>query len=118
MTKRGRLSKEEKSYIEDNLDDGVEDIASSLDRSEAVVQKHIDETTTQEPDGEGELKAGDLMARNEKYGAVVMTEGASMAGDESKVSRIKEKNKEEKEKPAEVNVATRHRGSIHTIKGN
>lgn len=116
MTKRGRLSKEEKSYIEDNLGDGVEDIASSLDRSEAVVQKHIDETTVQEPNGSGEIKAGDLMARNEKYGAVVMTEGASMAGDESKISRIKDK--EEKEKPAEVNVATRHRGSIHTIKGN
>jgi len=116
MTKRGRLSKEEKSYIEDNLDDGVEDIASSLDRSEAVVQKHIDETTAQESDGSEGLKAGDLMARNEKYGVVVMTEGASMAGDESKISRIKEE--EEEEKPAEVNVATRHRGSIHTIKGN
>ena len=75
MTKRGRLSKEEKSYIEDNLDDGVEDIASSLDRSEAVVQKHIDEMTAQESDDSGGLKAGDLMARNEKYGAVVMTEG-------------------------------------------
>jgi len=117
MTKRGRLSKEEKSYIGDNLDDGVKGIASSLDRSETIVQKYIDETATQESDGSGGLKAGDLMARNEKYGSVVMTEPASMAGDESKVSRIKEKE-EEKDNTVEVNVATRHKGSIHTIKGN
>ena len=114
MTKRGRLSKEEKSYIEKNLASSAKLIAPDLDRSESIVQKYIDEIAIQEPEEIKELKAGDLMARNEKYGAVIMTETASMAGDESKVSH-RESVEEDDEK---VNVAGRHRGSIHKIKGN
>ena len=50
------------------------------------------------------------MGRNEKYGAVTMTEQASMLGDESKATKLEE------DKPEEVNVARRHRGAIHRIK--
>ena len=116
MTKRGRLSKEEKSYIEKNLASSAKLIAPDLDRSESIVQKYIDEIAIQEPEEQEPAgqKAGDLMARNEKYGAVTMTETASMAGDESKVSN-RESVEEDDEK---VNVADRHRGSIHKIKGN
>jgi len=107
MTKKGRLSKKEQAYIAEHSDDNVVDIAEALNRSENVVNKQlskIEDATPQLP------KAGDLMARNEKYGTVAMTEQASMIGDESKAT------KPEDDKPKEVNIARRHRGAIHRIK--
>lgn len=127
MTKKGPLSKSEKSYIEENQQLSADRIAEDLDRSEKSVSNYLAKLGDQEPkkespdkpsvsvsikgatdDAEGFIvpKAGELMARNEKYGAVVMTENASMAGDETKEERLPEK----------VNVAPRHRGSIHKIK--
>ena len=53
-------------------------------------------------------KAGELMARNNRYGTVIMTEQASMAGDGTKEERL----------PDKINVARRHRGAIHKIKGD
>lgn len=107
MTKKGRLSKKEQAYIAEHSDDSVADIAETLDRSEEVVSKQlskIEDAAPQIP------KAGDLMARNEKYGAVTMTEQASMIGDESKATEL------EDDKSKEVNIARRHRGAIHKIK--
>lgn len=101
MTKKGRLSKKEQAYIAEHSKDSVADIAETLDRSENVVSKEL----SKQEDVPELPKAGDLMGRNEKYGAVTMTEQASMLGDESKAT-----------KPEEVNVARRHRGAIHRIK--
>ncbi len=132
MTKKGPLSKSEKQYIEDNQGLAADEIAEELDRSEKSVSKHLaklaeqqalDESDKKEPavsaaitgtkkddsDEEPALpKAGELMARNDRYGAVTMTEQASAAGDISKPDRLAEK----------VNIAPRHRGSIHKIKGD
>ena len=119
MTKKGPLSKSEKQYIEDNQEISVVDLAKKLDRSEKSVNKYLATLNEEKPaasvtiSGSEEeeldtLKAGELMARNKKYGAVTMTEQASMVGDESKP----------KKDPQELNVAKRHRGSIHRIKGD
>ena len=107
MTKKGRLSKKEQAYIAEHSDDNVADIAEALNRSENVVNKQlskIEDAAPQLP------KAGEFMARNEKYGTVTMTEQASMLGDESKATELEE------DKPKEVNIARRHRGAIHRIK--
>ena len=106
MTKKGRLSKKEQAYIAEHSDDGVADIAEVLDRSEGVVSKEL----SKQEEAPELPKAGDLMARNEKYGSVTMTEQASMLGDESKDAQ------REEDKPKEVNVSRRHRGAIHRIK--
>jgi hypothetical protein len=107
MAKKGPLSKKEKTYIEKNQDLPVDEIAEDLDRSESSVTKYI---ATLEDNSKPQPMAGNLMARNEKYGATMMTESASMAGDESKPKV--------KADPKEVNVAKRYRGSIHKIKGD
>ena len=132
MTKKGPLSKSEKQYIEDNQELPVGDLAEELDRSEKSVGKYLvklgeqqalDKSDEKQPavsaaitgtkkDDSGEEpalpKAGELMARNDRYGAVTMTEQASAAGDITKPDRSPEK----------VNIAPRHRGSIHKIKGD
>tara|TARA_R110000824_G_scaffold227812_1_gene415658 strand:- start:1161 stop:1484 length:324 start_codon:yes stop_codon:yes gene_type:complete len=107
MVKKGPLSKKEKTYIEKNQDLPIEEVAEELDRSESSVTKHI---ATLKDDSKPETMAGKLMARNEKYGATIMTESASMASDASKPKV--------KPDPKEVNVAKRYRGSIHKIKGD
>tara|TARA_R110001583_G_scaffold65330_1_gene188862 strand:- start:584 stop:910 length:327 start_codon:yes stop_codon:yes gene_type:complete len=106
MTKKGRLSKKEQAYIAEHSGDNVADIAEALDRSENVVNKEL----SKQEDVPELPKAGELMGRNEKYGAVIMTEQASMLGDESKATELEE------DKPKEVNIARRHRGAIHKIK--
>lgn len=42
--KKGRLSKLEKFYIENNLDESPSDIAKELDRSVGIVKRHIERT--------------------------------------------------------------------------
>ena len=106
MTKKGRLSKKEQAYIAEHSDDSVAAIAEALGRSENVVNKEL----SKQEDVPELPKAGELMGRNEKYGAVTMTEQASMLGDESKATKLEE------DKSEEVNVARRHRGAIHRIK--
>ena len=107
MTKKGPLSKKEKTYIEENRSLAAEEIATELDRSEASVRKHI---ATLKDDDKPQSIAGEQFARNQKYGATIMTENASMAGDATKGKRQPSEE--------EVNVAKRHRGSIHKIKGD
>ena len=102
--KKGPLSNKEKAYIEKNADKKtVEELCSKLDRSERMVTNHLNSLTTLDSDAvetvdvvepasqdvEAETKspgvrAGDLFARNEDHGVTIMTESASMAGDESK----------------------------------
>ena len=107
MTKKGPLSKKEKAYIEENKSLPVEELAEELDRSEASVNKHI---ATLKDDDKPQSIAGEQFARNQKYGATIMTENASMAGDATKGMRQPSEE--------EINVARRHRGSIHKIKGD
>ena len=106
MTKKGPLSKKEKAYIEENKTLSVEELSEKLDRSEASINKHI---ATLKDDDKSQSIAGQQFARNEKYGATIMTENASMAGDATKGKRQPEEK--------EVNIAKRHRAAIHKIKG-
>ena len=98
MTKKGPLSKEERAYIEEHANSDTEEVAEHLGRSVAVVQRFLDALPPT-------LKAGELFARNEKYGSVSMTENASMVSDENR-------SKSAPDPP------TRQRGSIHKIKGD
>ena len=95
--KKGPLSKVEKSYIENNIEEGVIALAKSLDRSENIVQKFIKKTTEEEtkPD------SSNLYVRDSNKVATIMTEAASMAADESR---------------KEPYTPNRYRGVIHKIK--
>ena len=103
--KKGPLSNSEKSeikiYLTENQD--AKSIAVHLNRSENIVQKHIDLTSPQVEDKFVMPKAeeletieppvrtrtSELFARNEKYGVTVMTPQASEAGDDSRHKRVK-----------------------------
>lgn len=101
--KKGPLSNSEKSDIENYLteDQDANSIATHLNRSESIVQKHIDsleyktekaetvetaETVEATPD---RTRTSSLFARNEKYGVTIMTPQASEAGDDSRHKRVK-----------------------------
>ena len=107
--KKGPLSNSEKErislYLTENQD--VESIAGHLNRSENIVQKHIDSTSSQVEDKFVMPKASELetiedtpersqtsslFARNEKYGVTIMTAQASEAGDNSRKGRVKAAN--------------------------
>lgn len=109
MVKRGRLSKEEKQYITEHAEEGSKTISKHLDRSVASIEKILE--GQEESDTATKSKSGDLMARNEKYGAVIMTESASMAADESKKPSSKKEESEE-----EPSIPSRYRYSLHRIK--
>ena len=82
MAKKGRASKIELFYIKNNSSSmSVEEIASDLGRSAAFVKKYLPSTEVA-PDG-GPV-VGDLMARKDDKGVVIMTENASMRADELK----------------------------------
>tara|TARA_R110000824_G_C15231618_1_gene678618 strand:- start:3508 stop:3819 length:312 start_codon:yes stop_codon:yes gene_type:complete len=100
--KKGPLSKKEKAFITEHKKDDIKSIASELNRSVSVIERF--HSTLEE---EALSKAGDLMARNRRYGVVTMTEGASMAGDENR-----KKSKETKPDP----VSPRLKGSIHKFR--
>jgi hypothetical protein len=129
--KKGPLSKSEKKYISENVDEtAVTVMATSLDRSTSIVQKYVDtlstlkdtakrflgtpetsvattkkepveQTTKKEPTGQ----TSNLFARNKERGVTIMTENASIAADESKAKR----------KEA-ANGVPRYKKHIHTIK--
>jgi hypothetical protein len=98
--KKGPLSNEEKDFIRTNAGDfsNVEELATKMDRSVLIVTKllaAIAEETTQD------ISA--LFARKEERGVTIMTEAASIAGDN---------NKEKKS----VQTPPRYRKYIHKIK--
>lgn len=82
MSKKGPLSKTEKDIIASSATTPVPELAKRLERSETVVQKYL--TTIQTQDNSAVGKDINLFARNKDRGVVVMTESASMAGDEHK----------------------------------
>ncbi len=96
--KKGPLSKKEKDFIDDNKSMSNEDIAKKLERSVKVISRYVEISG---PDGE--TQTSQLFARKEDRGVTVMTEAASMAGDENKANR-------------EIKSPKRYRGVIHKIK--
>ena len=98
--KKGPLSNEEKSYIEENLEIDVKELAESMDRSVKLVKAHVDKIAPQEQPKQ-EPKTMQLLARNADRGVVVMTESASSHFDENRT----------RSKPPR-----RYEGMIHKIK--
>ena len=85
--KKGPLSNKEKDFIKDNLvkfKDNMDGLAAELGRSASVVEKFVKTLPEQSNTAES---ASSLYAKNKERGVTVMTEAASMAGDESKKSR-------------------------------
>ena len=99
--KKGPLSNEEKSYIEENLKMDVKELAESMDRSIKLVKAHVDKQSLPEPKPKEDSKTMQLLARNADRGVVVMTESASSHFDENRT----------RSKPPR-----RYEGMIHKIK--
>ena len=120
-TKRGPFSKEEREYIEKSKSKSSAYIAKKLNRSQDSVEQYLNKTAEEnmkvEPDQEPaqepvevkESLAMSLMARNEKYGAVVMTENASMVSDDSRRARAQK---------GRSPVSSRYKSAIHVINPN
>ena len=83
---KGPLSKVEKFYIENNKNKTASELTKDLGRNQKTITKHIDsievtkEHIAKSKSGDAPT-AGELMARNEKYGVSIMTQEASMAGE-------------------------------------
>jgi len=111
--KKGPLSKAEKTQIDDMLrqGDGVATISDTTNRSEKVITKFIasreavEQSTTNTKAETPKGEAGKMFARNEKYGATIMTQNASAASDESRAKRQES-----------ANSTNRFDGRIHIIK--
>jgi len=97
--KRGPLSNKEKQFIDSNTSMSVQEVATKLERSVSVVSKYVEI----QKDEETTSPIHNLFARKEDRGVTVMTEAASMAGDENRDKRATSSPK-------------RYRGVIHKIK--
>ena len=91
--KRGPLSQKDKEYLEKNKDKDALSLSKKLKRNEDSIQKYLDELKTEpaiesiiEPPKETILSSN--LTRNKKYGAVIMTENASMISDEIRKKKI------------------------------
>lgn len=109
--KRGPLSQKDKEYLEKNKDKDVIALSKKLKRNEDSVQKYLDEIKTETaiestPEPPKETLLSSNLTRNKKYGAVIMTENASMISDEIR------KNKILKGTP----ISGRYKNAIHIIK--
>ena len=96
--KKGPLSNKEKQFIDNNLSMGAEDIAQELTRSVKVVSNYLETKSAEETSPTHEL-----FARKPDRGVTVMTEAASIVGDENKSVRASSPPK-------------RYQGIIHKIK--
>ncbi|MAF25437.1 hypothetical protein CL634_07675 [bacterium] len=109
--KTGRLTKVEKFYIDNNLEMSVSDVAKDLNRTKKIVEKR---RSSNEPSKGHITKANhypktktinDLMGHKESRGVTIMTPEASEVADATRAKRL-----------SEMNIADRHKGSIHIIK--
>ena len=107
--KRGPLSKVEKSYIENNPELSIAQIAKDLERTEAQVKKHAGRTEKKvepQPEKTPETKTQQLMGTHMRNGvpvATVMTAEASMHADTTRSNR--------------VNLGRKAEGALHRPKG-
>lgn len=87
--KKGRLSTEEKEFIEDNLDMDVEDIASELSRSVNAVQNHIDSISKEDTElnnlGEEDIEDSTEEDYEEDAGVVILNDAYKKSYDEEVV---------------------------------
>jgi len=84
---KGPLTKVEKFYIDNNQNQSVKELATDLSRTEKAVQKYLDTLSSDDTEHIAKSKSdapsvGDMMIKNEKYGVSVMTQEASMAGED------------------------------------
>lgn len=94
MIKKGALNKEDKAYIRRHKSMDIVKMAYTLERNVKTVEAYVNELKAQaeqaklEEEGHNTEEpkpptALDMMGRNKKFGAVVMTEAASMGADDS-----------------------------------
>ena len=98
MSKKGKLTKIEKFYIENNKGKTHENIAKDLDRTLASVKKYADsingtEHVTNTRADEELSSVSDLMGRKEKRGVTIMTQAASELSDETRPNRKQKSTK-------------------------
>lgn len=109
--KRGPLSQKDKEYLEKNKDKDIVTLSKKLKRNEDSIQKYLDEIKTETTVEAKEVEIQETLlssnlTRNKKYGAVVMTENASMISDEIRKKKIL------KGTP----ISGRYKNAIHIIK--
>jgi DeoR/GlpR family transcriptional regulator of sugar metabolism len=75
--KKGKLNKIELSYIENNLDRDVADLAKDLDRTVSTIESHVNSLQSEQ-----KAKPFDGIARSKDNNAAVMTETASSIMDD------------------------------------
>lgn len=84
MAKRGPLSEVDKFYLDNHINDDPEVLASNLDRSISFIKKYIKDNKIEEPINETKSKKINPNLFPSNRGAVIMTEGGSQAGDETR----------------------------------
>jgi len=83
--KKGRLTTEEKLYLDNHKDVEIEKLCKKLKRSKDAIEGYLDLTKEPEPEPtKRESYIKNLFAKKEDRGVVVMTEAASMYMDERK----------------------------------
>ncbi len=84
MSKRGPLSKIEKFYIEKNLELGIDNLSSDLDRAKSVVRAYSEKCRPK-------IKTKDTPLNQQivsnGQGSTIMTENGSMLADSFKSKR-------------------------------
>lgn len=90
MSKRGPLSKIEKFYIEQNLDLGVDKLATELDRAKSVVKAYASKCDP--PVQKQETELSEQIFSN-KRGSTVMTENGSMLSDDFRSQASKKESR-------------------------
>lgn len=92
---RYRMTKLEKFYIDNHLDTDAKSLAIELGIPEPVIDRYQKKITReQKKEEEQEEKpttTDDFMIKNEKRGAVSMTQAASMQGDATRGAGLKSK---------------------------
>ena len=100
--KKGKLSKVELFYIDNNADKSDADLAKDLNRTESSGEKHIHaDTGNLDNVQDDKSNIGDLMGHKEDRGVTVMTPAASEVADQTRASRI--------------GISKKHQDAIHVI---
>lgn len=108
--KKGRFSKEEIEYINNNLDKGLEKIAKKLDRNVEAIQKYVTKPEQKpEPKKEEDEKKAVQEVQNDGFGRLkrgdtVISTVATMAGESRAQELVSGKQK------LDPNVIFRPRG--------
>lgn len=81
----------EEFWVEQNCKNGksLEDVKTANIKPVALVEAHYKKIRSEIQEKANDVKTSSLFGRNEKYGAVVMTQNASEVGDSKKQSNNK-----------------------------